>query len=196
MSAARTVDDDVRDFGNGFTVNGQRVDPSAVTIHRASPNAVQVDVLAVLDGCVEEAQFRGHQAEIIAARAAVVELIVERDRLDAMINNPQTGMFLEAVRSEAAHQVERWGTVHDRAKAPQDWFWLLGYLGGKALAAHNAGDEFKALHHTVSSAAVLANWFAAIKLGKSDMAPGSSDLQAFLDAQFGPGSLAGIGSAP
>jgi hypothetical protein len=84
-----------------------------------------------------------------------------------------------------AHQVERWGTVHDRAKAPADWFWLVGYLGGKALHANAAGDREKALHHTISTAAVLANWWAHIKLGGGTMTPGSSDLQQFLEATFG-----------
>lgn len=158
-------------------------------------SAGKVDVLTVLVSAKMEAINAGQQdraVEFNDAYVAVLELTAQRDRLDGLVNNPQTALFLEAVRSEAAHQVERWGTVHDRAKEPQDWFWLLGYLGGKALAAHNAGDDFKALHHTISSAAVLANWFAAIKLGKSGMAPGSSDLQAFLDEQFGPAVLAGI----
>ena len=67
-------------------------------------------------------------AELIAARE-------ERDRLKAMINSPELHRFLLAVRIEAIHQVERWGTAHDRAKRPADWFWLVGYLAGKALHA-------------------------------------------------------------
>lgn len=156
-------------------------------------SAGSVDVLAAMDHAIAviESEY-GSASDMDDARATVAKLFAERDRLDALINNPQTALFLEAVRAEAAHQVERWGTVHDRAKEPQDWYWLLAYLGGKALRSHIDGDEFKALHHTISSAAVLANWFAAIKLGKSEMAPGSSDLQQFLDEQFGPEALAKV----
>lgn len=73
--------------------------------------------------------------------------------------------FFAGVLAEKEHQLKRWGTTHDRNKAPGDWFWLLGYLGGKALAAAVKGDREKALHHCISSAAVLANWHDAIKSG-------------------------------
>ena len=94
--------------------------------------------------------------EIDTLRARVHEL-------ETLINTPHTVNFLEAVKIETAHQVERWGTAHDRAKAPADWFWLVGYLSGKALQAAIIGDREKALHHTISTAAALANWHVAIK---------------------------------
>ena len=115
----------------------------------------------------------------------VATLSQERDTLLDLINSPHNAEFLEGVRREIAHQVHRWGTVHDRAKAPADWLWLLGYLAGKALHAHAAGDTEKALHHCISSAAVLANWHTHILLGSGAMAPGSSDLQRFLTETFG-----------
>lgn len=93
--------------------------------------------------------------ELLAARA-------ERDRLHALVNNPQTDDFLLAVKAEAAHQIERWGEAHDRGKSAENWFWLVGYLAGKALRAAITGDRFKAKHHTISSAAALANWHAAM----------------------------------
>lgn len=86
----------------------------------------------------------------------------EGDRLTALINSPQTAEFLEAVRAEKAHQVERWGPAHDRNKSAENWFWLLSYLAGKALRATIDGDKQKARHHTISSAAALACWFDAI----------------------------------
>ncbi len=95
----------------------------------------------------------------------------EVKRLQALLNTPELVDFTKAVQLEAAHQRERWGTDHDGGKAPADWFWLLGYLAGKALHAHNAGNAEKALHHTISSAAALANWHSAI-LGKTNMRPG------------------------
>lgn len=89
----------------------------------------------------------------------------EFERLDALINDPEIDDFLRGVRLEAAHQRERWGQDHDAGKAAADWFWLLGYLSGKALAAAIAGHRKKALHHTISSAAVLLQWHKAIRAG-------------------------------
>ena len=116
--------------------------------------------------------------EILIFRAAADEL----ERLDNLINSPQVESFLSSVRFEAAHQVERWGEEHDRGKSPQDWFWLIGYLAGKAL--HNAiemerGGDFvnaatrsTALHHTISTAAVLLNWHAHLIGDRPGVAPG------------------------
>ena len=86
----------------------------------------------------------------------------ELARLRAVINRPLHEDFCRAVIREAIHQVERWGEGHDARKTPADWFWLLGYLAGKALAAHVAGDTEKARHHTISSAAALMQWHAAV----------------------------------
>ena len=77
-----------------------------------------------------------------------------------------------AIPLEAAHQVVRWGTQHDEGKNPEDWFWLVGYLAGKALAAFKAGDLEKAKHHCISTAAALRNWHAHIRSGASVMRPG------------------------
>lgn len=113
------------------------------------------------------------------------DLEVEAMEAFDLLNNPIVMDFLDGTRAEVAHQIQRWGTVGDRAKAPADWFWLVGYLAGKALAAHVKGDTNKALHHTISSAAALANWHTHIKLGSTAMTPGSSDLQKALDDAFG-----------
>lgn len=92
--------------------------------------------------------------------------------LKAKLNSPITRDFLEGVMVEVPHQRERWGSEHDAGKAPQDWFWLLGYLSGKALRAHVDGDLAKAMHHTISSAAVLANWHAVLLGTDNSMRPG------------------------
>jgi hypothetical protein len=94
--------------------------------------------------------------------------------LEHRINTPHTDDWFAGVRLEAAHQQERWGAAHDTGKAVSDWFWLLGYLGGKALASAMAGDVEKAKHHTISSAAVLLNWFRhmAGDSGSEGMRPG------------------------
>ncbi|WP_208453756.1 hypothetical protein [Burkholderia gladioli] len=95
----------------------------------------------------------------------------EIDRLRKIINTPQSGNFLRAVSIEAEHQRQRWSSEHDGGKTPADWFWLVGYLAGKALTAANAGNVEKAEHHVITTAAALANWHLAI-FGQTDMRPG------------------------
>lgn len=99
----------------------------------------------------------------------------ERDELRALISSPQTDEFISAVRAEAAHQRQRWGEAHDRSKSAENWYWLVGYLAGKALRAAITGDREKALHHCVSSGAALAQWFAAIKADESGAGVGADE---------------------
>lgn len=102
----------------------------------------------------------------------VQELEAELKALKAILNTPEIEDFDKAVPLEAAHQIQRWTAAHDAGKNPEDWFWLLGYLAGKALASAKAGDLDKAKHHCISSAAVLRNWHAHIRSGQSGMRPG------------------------
>ena len=110
-------------------------------------------------------------AEPLYSAATVAELLAEVDRLNAIVNTPQANDFLRAVSTEAEHQRQRWGSDHDAGKTPADWFWLVGYLAGKALHAHGAGDTTKAEHHIITTAAALANWHLSM-FGKTDMRPG------------------------
>lgn len=98
-------------------------------------------------------------------------LQAEVERLNAIINTPQSDDFLRAVSIEAEHQRQRWGSEHDSGKAPADWFWLVGYLAGKALHAHADGDVEKAEHHIITTSAACANWHRAM-FGKTEMRPG------------------------
>lgn len=82
-----------------------------------------------------------------------VRLRANLDAVWALVNTPQTEDFVEAVKLEAAHQQLRWGTEHDTGKTDADWFWLVGYLAGKALHKPE-----KRLHHIVTTAAALLNW--------------------------------------
>lgn len=108
----------------------------------------------------------------VHAHAAAIEAWARADERERILNTPELRDFSKAVTLEALHQRERWGSDHDAGKAPEDWFWLLGYLGGKALHAVKTGNADKALHHTISTAAALANWHASL-LGASDsMRPG------------------------
>lgn len=95
--------------------------------------------------------------------------------LEALLNTPEVEDFDKAVPLEAAHQIQRWGVAADAGKNPEDWFWLCGYLAGKALAAFKAGDMIKAKHHCVSTSAAMRNWHAHIRSGESFMRPGISE---------------------
>ena len=100
-------------------------------------------------------------AERLAHAATREELATARRDLadlSRILDSPQTSDFLAAVPLEGAHQRKRWGERHDNIKEPQDWYWLLGWLAGKAVHAAATGDVEKARHHTISSAAVLLNW--------------------------------------
>jgi hypothetical protein len=99
------------------------------------------------------------------------ELHTEIDRLNAIINTPQSGDFLRAVSIEAEHQRQRWGSKHDAGKEPADWFWLVGYLAGKALNSAKSGDNEKFEHHIITTAAALQNWHMQV-FGQCDMRPG------------------------
>lgn len=124
------------------------------------------------------------------ANAALLAAAAELERLDALLNTPHTAEFLEAVKLEALHQRERWGSEHDAGKTDADWFWLLGYLAGKALhagknveiaeqwssvderAANVEPSAEKRLHHIVTAAAALLNWHAARTGADTRMRPG------------------------
>lgn len=113
------------------------------------------------------------------------DALIELRRLRELINTPQIMEFLEAVQIEAVHQRERWGVEHDAGKRDADWFWLIGYLAGKALHAGDKSPDAvntsvspprpivtKQLHHIITTAAACLNWHAH-KIGDdSRMRPG------------------------
>lgn len=86
------------------------------------------------------------------------------------INTPELVQFLGAVEREALHQRDRWGAQGDAGKSDADWFWLIGYLAGKALAAQQT--EARKLHHIITTAAVCLNWHSARIGAYVDMRPG------------------------
>jgi hypothetical protein len=121
---------------------------------------------------------------IVDLRIANGAKAAEIQRLSLLINTPETENFLEGVKREAAHQRERWGAPHDREKSAEHWYWLVGYLAGKALRAAIAGDKVKAQHHTISSAAALLHWHTAISQDTTGAGRGrDADLQAHDDGQ-------------
>jgi hypothetical protein len=113
------------------------------------------------------------RSEVEPLNARVVELEGAcrgyRERLDS-INTPEIQDFIVAVENEAKHQRIRWEASHDSGKTDADWFWLIGYLAGKALHKPE-----KQLHHIITTAAACLNWHAA-KIGVSNsMRPGIAD---------------------
>jgi predicted metal-dependent hydrolase len=117
-------------------------------------------------------------AEYDAMREQIKTLETAVDRLDLAINTPEIANFLEGVRLEAAHQRQRWGAPHAREKSAEHWFWLIGYLAGKALRSAMTGDVDKARHHCISTAAALSHWHAAItgaQLADADLAAHDAD---------------------
>ena len=125
------------------------------------------------NACLEAAdEIERLRARIVGLEAMLCDAQAEVERLRAALNTPEVDDFARGVVLEAQHQRARWGSKHDVGKAPADWFWLVGYLAGKALAAAIGGNNEKALHHTISTAAALANWHAALSGINQDMRPG------------------------
>lgn len=92
--------------------------------------------------------------------------------LEAEINTPEIIDFARAVQLEAAHQRQRWGTDQDAGKTTADWYWLLGYLGGKAMFNLLSGNIEKGLHHIITTAAACANWHLYVTGTDTRMRPG------------------------
>lgn len=102
-------------------------------------------------------------------KAAAIE---RAEKAEAKLNSPELHDFAAGVVMEAAHQRERWGSEHDEAKGPDDWFWLVAHLATKARQAITYGDHDKALHHMITTAAALANWHARLTGSNTEMRPG------------------------
>ncbi len=99
----------------------------------------------------------------------VVELKDKVSELEATLaksreawDGPETDDFIAGVRREAAHQITRWGASHDDRKTPEETYWVVGYLAGKALAALRQGDLEKFRHHAITTSAALLNWHGRV----------------------------------
>lgn len=92
----------------------------------------------------------------------------ELARLRAILSTPGTEDFVQDLEIEAAHQIDRWGSAHDAGKSDADWFWLIGFLAGKAL--HDVRG--KKAHHIIATAAALLNWHRAVMGDSNYMRPG------------------------
>jgi len=133
--------------------------------------AMEVHSRSVMYGTREQHEAAQAYKDEILRRVNAQQ--AEIARLLAIVNMPQSNDFLRAVSTEAEHQRQRWPSDHDAGKTTADWFWLVGYLAGKALHAAMVGDIKKAEHHIITTAAALANWHLAL-MGKTNMRPGLS----------------------
>ncbi len=77
--------------------------------------------------------------------------------LETLINNPEINNFLEGVKTESAHQSDRWGMEHEENKYPHDYALVLDKLKGKQAQAIWEKDIDKYKHHLITMAAVCYN---------------------------------------
>lgn len=112
------------------------------------------------------------QRIVRAAEQEISDLRQDAEKYRAL-HTPEIHDFIAAIEREALYQREKWGSSHDAGKTDAEWFWLVGYLAGKAISKPE-----KALHHIITTAAACLNWHAA-KLGThTAMRPGiGSDKQ-------------------
>lgn len=87
--------------------------------------------------------------------------------IDKHLSTPEILDFIKAIQIEAKYQEEQWKKA-DPEKTDADWYWLIGWLGGKAVNdPHKVGDlrptiERK-LHRIITVAAAAYNWHAWAK---------------------------------
>ncbi len=108
-------------------------------------------------------------------RVEELEALQEKAAKYDAINTPELYDFTTAVVNEALHQRERWGVENDGGKTDADWFWLIGYLAGKAL--HNPpkddlGSVDARLHRIITVAAAACNWHGSVLGTYAQMRPG------------------------
>lgn len=118
------------------------------------------------------ADLRAAVADRDAHAERAAELAKRVTEIETLVNTPRIDDFFEAVRLEAAHQVERWGTEHDAGKDHAAWHSLVATLLAKATLAYWAKDWSKRTHRLISSAAALLNWHRSITGDSTEMRPG------------------------
>lgn len=157
-------------FTNGVEViqtKGRR-DKSAVPIINS-----QLD----LEVCTKCTYFGTEKAKLCRNCQRTAKLETELEALKKLINTPHTDDFMKSVPLEAAFQVTHWGTEQDAGKSPVDWLFLVGYLAGKACHHATLENTENALHHCVSAAAVLLNWYRRLKGEEMTFRPGIAEIK-------------------
>lgn len=175
--------------GDGSIENGRKVTDARRSVEKALRATLAKPVIAATDEArvklvyeilvSDEAPpdpancWEGWVARKIIAALATEEPTSD-DVRDAVayrrLNTPEIKDFVAAVQNEALHQRHRWRAEHDVGKTDADWFWLIGYLAGKAMAPNMPVD--KQLHHIITTAAACLNWHAARVGAHTGMRPG------------------------
>lgn len=127
-------------------------------LRRADLSAVN-KACEILDGLPQDAIDSGWTARGISAYAKHLESRIHE--LNAIIHTPESNEFLKGVSIEGEYQRQLHGVdITDARFDWHQWFWVTGYLLGKALAACKSGegDGEKAKHHLITAAALISNW--------------------------------------
>lgn len=131
-------------------------------------------VYAHKQGSLDSHVWHALRHALDAARPPVAEINHWRTRAllaEKLLNSPELHDFARGVVQEAAHQRQRWGTAKDADKSPADWVFLVGHLATRSMMYLQAGNVDKALHHTITTAAALANWHSNISGADTSMWP-------------------------
>jgi hypothetical protein len=91
--------------------------------------------------------------------AELKEAHAEIERLTGIIHTPENDEFLTGTAREAEFQRQHHGVDNsEEAFDWPQWYWVAGYLLGKAWHALKQHNTVKAKHHLVTTAALLYNW--------------------------------------
>lgn len=99
-----------------------------------------------------------------AALVSEVErLRADNRRLRGILDQPDPAEFMYATEVEMRYQQAHWGEEHDSGKVDADWFWLIGYLAGKALHRGEDDGRDKLLHRITTVSAAAGNWHRHVR---------------------------------
>ena len=115
-------------------------------------------------GQAEQIAAMNEELKRFRGQAAVIRALSNKIKdYERVLNTPIINDFMVALPMEAAHQQHKWSDEHDAGKNCLDWFWLIGYLSQKIVVYEMADNREKALHHCITTAAALYNWYRHLK---------------------------------
>lgn len=163
LAALREDLEVARQIGDSFWLALKRLELPAIDVTNPGRHVSDlVDERDALRAQLADALNGREEARVAFGRVSDQLADAERVIRHEILHTPVLREFVDGVMIEALHQVDRWGPDHDAAKTPWDWFWLIGYVAQKAASALEHVDIDKALHHTVTTASVIANWHRQI----------------------------------
>ncbi len=123
----------------------------------AKPGRFDMDAVQARNTASLSLYREGHIPQHLMDMAAA---LAEIRRYQTIVDTPELDDFIAAVVREAEHARGRW---EDEGKGAPDWFWLVGYLAGKALSSWKLGDVERVKHHIITTAGACLNWHAWAK---------------------------------